>query len=392
MAVDLWPYSGRSGGTVTDVENEYLWSGWADGVLPGQDTSACLVQTNAGQWVCYAGKVLIAGHVLNLDTAQYGSLPPNASATRTSIVVAYVDRSKSPWEYGVQLVLGAPGGGRPALSRSRTGLYQVPLRAMTTSPTGTTTMLQDERTLLQPAGENLVRATVSDPSVVPATVTGADGQATSLLRVQQSPAGPYVFAVSEDGHVGLGDAGGASGTVALRIKPAANNAVALRLDAAGAQSVDLLQAYNAAGNFVAGIDKSGNIRATNFDVTDWASYTPVVNQGGGATYSTRAGRWRRIGVKTVAVNIQIVVGVAGTTASPNVTISLPTAPSRAVRQTLSGHTENPGYVLQALIAQGGSGTNIDAVLMANATNTFNLTGNDLDAGMIITLSGVYEEA
>lgn len=392
MAVDLWPYSGRSGGAVTDVEHEYLWSGWADGVLPGQDSSAGLVQTNAGQWVCYAGRILVAGHVLNLDTAQYGALPPNGTATRTSIVVAYVDHSQSPWQYGVQLVIGSPGGGRPALSKSRTGLYQVPLRAMTTTPAGTTTLLSDERVILQPAGENLVRATAPTGTTVPATITGADGQSTGLLWVRQSPTGPYVFAVSQDGHLGLGDAGGASDTAGIRVKPARNDAVGLRIDAAGAQSADLLQAYNAAGTFVAGIDKSGNIRATNIDLTDWASYTPVVNQGGGATYSTRSGRWKRIAKKTVAVNIQIIVGVAGTTASPNVTISLPTAPSRAVRQTLSGHSEGPSYVLQGLIAQGGSGVNIDAILYSNATTTANITGNDLDPGMIITLSGIYEEA
>lgn len=152
MAVDLYPYSGRLGGTVTDLEHEALWSPIADGVLPGQPTTALAVGIAGGTWTVQPGKFHIAGHVLDIDTVQSGPLPPGASATRQSIVVAYVDRSQSPWTYGVRLVTGSPGGGRPNLPPSELGLYQVPLRSFTTAPSGATTLLVDERPFLRKVG------------------------------------------------------------------------------------------------------------------------------------------------------------------------------------------------------------------------------------------------
>lgn len=145
MAVDLWPYSGRNDGTVTDAEHEALWRGEPDGVLPNQASNAMAVGVSGTTWTVQPGLFRIAGHVLSLDAVESGALPGGASSTRTSVVTAYLDRTQTPWQYGVRLALGQPGGGRPNLSTSLTGLYEVALRSFTTSTAGATSLGLDER-------------------------------------------------------------------------------------------------------------------------------------------------------------------------------------------------------------------------------------------------------
>lgn len=139
--------------------------------------------------------------------------------------------------------------------------------------------------------------------------------------------------------------------------------------------------------------------ATLKPITNWASYTPTVTGGGSASYATRAGRWRRIGPKTVAFNVYIKVGGSDGTGSANVVFSLPTTPSRTIRQAFTGHSEGPGADLQAIVydtASGGSGSSVDRILYNNASSTGNLNGSagtaPLKAGQEITFSGIYEEA
>lgn len=391
MAVDLYPYSQRSDGLMTDANHEDLWSAAADGILPGQAANAALTQISGGTWVVYPGKVLIRGHVLNITSNESGALPSAGASTITSVVVAYVNRNNTPWTYGCRLVTGTPGGGRPALTQSTTGLYEVPLRAFTTAPGGATTLLEDERLILTAAGSPLLRAQANTSTTIPATITGAPGQATSLLRIRQNPTGDYVFAVSQDGHVGVADALGASDLIALRVKPSRDDAVALRLDAAGAQSADLLQIYNAAGGQVVRVDKDGNLSAANLATTDWATYDPNPQGGGTATYTSRTGRWRRIGYKTVTFRSYFIIGVAGS-GTTEWNWQLPTIPSRSGRQVFHGHTESPGSVLEAVTFDTGSGTTVNRTLQVNASITKNLTGSDLAPGMILTISGTYEEA
>jgi hypothetical protein len=124
-------------------------------------------------------------------------------------------------------------------------------------------------------------------------------------------------------------------------------------------------------------------------VTEWASYVPNWGNAGPATFSTRTGRWRRIGPKTVAFTIHVVVSGDGTGVADAVFTSLPTAPSRAVRQTFAGHVQgsNSGH-LQAVTFTSGTGVFVDRILRDGT----NLVGSAVDSGDIYTISGVYEEA
>lgn len=152
MAVDLWPYSQRNDGRVSDLEHEALWRPIADGVLPGEPSTALAVSVAGGTWQVQPGRFHIAGHVLRLDDVETGAVPAPASQTRHCIVAAFVDRTTSPWTYGVRLVTGVPGAGRPALQRSISGRYEVALRSFTVAPNGTVNVLEDERPFLTPAG------------------------------------------------------------------------------------------------------------------------------------------------------------------------------------------------------------------------------------------------
>lgn len=143
--MDLYPYSGTRSGAVNDSEHEALWGGIPDGLLPGQASNALAVSVGGGSWTVQPGKFRIAGHVLDVDTLQTGTLPGGATATRVSVITAFVDRTQSPWTYGIRIALGTPGAGRPAVDPNPTGLYQVALRSFTTATNGATTLGEDER-------------------------------------------------------------------------------------------------------------------------------------------------------------------------------------------------------------------------------------------------------
>lgn len=140
----------------------------------------------------------------------------------------------------------------------------------------------------------------------------------------------------------------------------------------------------------AGMFIVGQSASSQFWTTGWTDYTPSTSGGGTATFTTLAGRWRQVGVKTVAFNIYLQVNNAGSGASV-FQLTLPTEPDRTIRQVFVGASETgtsfPG--LHGTILLGGSGTTIDRLRYSGATN---VTGADLGAGKLITLSGVYEEA
>lgn len=392
MAVDIWPYSGRLGGAVSDLEHEYLWSAMADGVLPDQSGNPCLVGISGGQWTVQPGRFLIAGHVVDITTQQSGPLPELASATRRSIVTAYVDHSKSPWEYGVRLHPGAPGGGRPSLTRSRTGMYEVPLRAIDTAPSGNVTLLPDERVVLTPAGGGLLRGTntAATPSQVPLLVIGAQGQLGDMVSVRKSD-GFRLLDVSEVGRVGI-NTNGAGSSTGLYVKGAAAGDTTLRVAAVTGQTGNLIAGIDPAGAGVFIVDVDGNLKANNFDATNWASFTPTWGGTGAATFSSRTGRWKRIAQKTVSFRVYLKVGVAGTSVGADVNFQLPTTPNRAVEHVFHGRSRGPGFLLEASAFSGGSSTTVNEIAMVNSADTHNLRGDDLEAGMEIIISGIYEEA
>lgn len=390
MAVDLYPYSGRSDGSMSDADHELLWAGWQDGVYPGQAANALDAGISGGSWTVQPGRYLIAGHVLDLTTVQTGTLPPAASVSRTSVVVAYVNRTTSPWTYGVQLVQGAPGGGRPALTRSYTSLYQSPLRALTTAANGGTSLLPDERVILRPAGLPTVRAVGTDPAVTPLYASGASGQTAPLIDVKR---GDLSIALRMDsiGRTGLNTNGAPSG-VGLYVRGAASTDVTLRLLRNAGQQANLLDAVTETNARLFSVDSAGNLSAANFAATPWTTFTPdPLGGGGSATYTVRTGRWKRNGDRTVTFTIEYIIGVAGS-GSTKVTWKLPTMPNREVRWTFAGHSENPGSILQAILSGSGSGQVIDATLIVDANTTNNLIGSQLSAGRVLTFSGTYEEA
>ncbi|KXK63348.1 hypothetical protein AWW66_03275 [Micromonospora rosaria] len=132
--------------------------------------------------------------------------------------------------------------------------------------------------------------------------------------------------------------------------------------------------------------------------TPYQSYTPDVTGGGSATFSTRVGSWKRIAHKTVQFTAYLVVSTGGS-GSGTVTITAPTAIARTVRQSVTGHLEGlstPGLRHCAAIAfTGGSGAVFDRIRMDSGSGTnglSNLTGADLASGVLLNITGTYEEA
>ena len=151
---------------------------------------------------------------------------------------------------------------------------------------------------------------------------------------------------------------------------------------------------NLAEDVEAELIRIDNDLASLLPVTGWASYTPNWSGAGSATFSTRTGRWRRIGPKTVVFCIYVVVATSGSGSNP-VSTSLPTPCSRAIRWTFSGHAESPGGVLQAVTFTGSTGTIVDRILYTRpggSPEIANITGADCVAGRLFTISGIYEEA
>jgi len=140
------------------------------------------------------------------------------------------------------------------------------------------------------------------------------------------------------------------------------------------------------------VDKDGLIHSPHLDGdVEWTPYTPQWAGAGSGGFSTRTGRWKRIGPRTVAFNIYVVMSSNGT-GGADISTSLPTAPRRTTRQTFGGHANGPSAGLHAVTASGGTGTTVDAILVVSEGTTRNLVGTDCLNNRIFTISGVYEEA
>lgn len=119
------------------------------------------------------------------------------------------------------------------------------------------------------------------------------------------------------------------------------------------------------------------------------TYTPVLGNGGTATYSTRAGWWYRVG-PMIFVNAYFVITNAGSGAG-TLTLTAPTNIDHTARQYVGCHAENltgNAGSLQAVAFTGGSGNTFDRV--RNSTGA-NLTGASLTAGGILVFEGWYRE-
>lgn len=98
MARDIWPYDQRQGGRVSNLEHEDLLSAFDDGILPDEPSGSMAVSLSGGNWQVAPGKILVAGHVIQVsDSPIQGALPVAAGQTRVSWICAFIDRSTSPW-------------------------------------------------------------------------------------------------------------------------------------------------------------------------------------------------------------------------------------------------------------------------------------------------------
>lgn len=124
--------------------------------------------------------------------------------------------------------------------------------------------------------------------------------------------------------------------------------------------------------------------------TGWKTYTPTVTGGGTATWTLQIGRYKRVAEKSIMFSIFLDVNGAGS-GSSNVQVALPSTPNRACRWVFPVSLESGVAISGAhgLVILGGSGAIIDRIRYAGASN---LLGSDLNAGRLITISGVYEEA
>lgn len=137
----------------------------------------------------------------------------------------------------------------------------------------------------------------------------------------------------------------------------------------------------------------------NAMVSALQTYTPVVTNGGSATFSTLTGTYVMVGPLTW-VNIDLNVNAAGS-GSGLVTITMPTAPDHTQRQVLTMHTESIGAGGnatshigggEAVFLAGGSGTTTDRLRTDEGAATArenNIQGVDLLAGGHITIQGFY---
>ena len=165
MAVDLWPYSGRLAGRVTDIEHEWLWSAWSDGILPDEPTDAFEASVDAGAWTVQPGRLLIAGHLLALDALATGALPPGQDQPVLYRLVAQIDRTPNPWTYGITLASGLTGSPQPpSLIRDRNGVWQTPIATLRIAANNAVTLVSDDRQRLHTIGR------------LPPTVQAAQGE------------------------------------------------------------------------------------------------------------------------------------------------------------------------------------------------------------------------
>lgn len=143
------------------------------------------------------------------------------------------------------------------------------------------------------------------------------------------------------------------------------------------------------------VDVVGDMRLldqiTQYDSDAFTSYTPVVTGGGTVTWTTRTGWWQRIG-KLIFFTAFLDVNAAGSGATA-ITITGPTAIDRTTRQTVHADCDNITPALEGscslLSFTGGSGAVFDRLRGRDNTS---VTGADLLAGALITITGWYREA
>lgn len=131
--------------------------------------------------------------------------------------------------------------------------------------------------------------------------------------------------------------------------------------------------------------------ATTYAGNSWNTYTPVVTGGGTVTWTTITGRWQRIG-RIIFVEMYLQVNAAGSGATA-ITITGPVNIDRTIRQTLQADCDNITAAREGscslLSFIGGTGAVFDRL---RGRDNVSVTGADLLANSIITVTGWYREA
>lgn len=162
MAFDIWPYSDRSSGAVSDAEHEDLWTPELDGILRGQSADAFRVAVNGTAWTAQPGKAIVGGHVISSSGVASGNLAANNGSTdRIDAVVLRLDRTQEPWDYEVTIRQGTPGGGQPSISRDSAGVQELLLATIKVAPGSATSLLNDCR--VRHAGSLLTGTSAQKP-------------------------------------------------------------------------------------------------------------------------------------------------------------------------------------------------------------------------------------
>lgn len=140
-------------------------------------------------------------------------------------------------------------------------------------------------------------------------------------------------------------------------------------------------------------------------VTDPATYTPAVGNGGSATWTTRAGSYYILG-DMVFVDIFLSASGVGS-GSGIVTVDMPTNVDRTIRQTMVVHAEsvkltNASVPSPASTTRGGecvfftsgTGATADRIRLddSDGDGEGNLLGQDITATSLITIQGWYRKA
>lgn len=130
---------------------------------------------------------------------------------------------------------------------------------------------------------------------------------------------------------------------------------------------------------------------TVYSNNTFTTYTPTVTGGGAVTWTTQTGWWVRVG-KMIFFTAYLVVNGAGSGATA-ISIDGPVNIDRTTRQTVGAQADNITAAnegsCQLVSFTGGSGATFDRL---RDFNNNNVTGADLLAGALITVTGWYREA
>lgn len=218
---------------------------------------------------------------------------------------------------------------------------------------------------------------------------------TSVLQTDDQLSALGGFVATRSGATSSALGGGVTGDTQPRINIRADGQMQWGSGSAAADVV----LYRSAANVLHTDDSldvdgsltvDGDISGANIILTsqDWLTYTPTVNGGGAATFSTRTGYYYVIG-DIVMITIYLVIDTAGT-GSNIVQVTAPTNIDRSTRQVMGLSSENMGVNGHGHVVSftGSSGATFDRMRTYDGQN---FVGSDLHSGGLIVVQGWYRK-